>query len=85
MTLDRLSICILSVPIAGIATAGAASARQFVFRNGELVGLASLNQNFTPVALDDGARNSAPEVAMTEPVENQVSKINLRGINRHAA
>ena len=37
MTLDLDVICISGVPIAGIAAIGAASARQFFLRNGELV------------------------------------------------
>ena len=52
-------ICILGVPIAGIAAIVAASARQFVLGDGELVALAGLDHEFAPVALADVARNRA--------------------------
>ena len=51
MTLDLDVICILSVPIAGIAAIGAASARQFVLGDGELVRLAGLDHELAPLPL----------------------------------
>jgi hypothetical protein len=44
------------------------------FRNRELVALAGLNDDFTPVALADGARNRASEVTVTEPVEDHLQE-----------
>jgi hypothetical protein len=55
MTLDLDVICISSVPIAGIAAIGAASARQFFLGDRELVGLAGLDDEFAPVSLPDAA------------------------------
>ena len=52
----------------------AALARQFFLRNRELVALAGLNHDFTPVALADDARNRAPEVTVTEPVEDYLQE-----------
>ena len=49
MTLDLDVICILGVPIAGIAAIGAASARQFFLGNGEFVRLAGLDDEFAPL------------------------------------
>ena len=72
MTLDLDVICILSVPIAGIAAIGAASARQFFLGDRELVRLAGLDDEFAPVALPDAARNRAPEMTVTEPVEDDL-------------
>ena len=46
-------ICILGVPIAGIAAIGAASARHFFLGNGELVALAGPDHELAPVALPD--------------------------------
>ena len=46
MTLDLDVICILSVPIAGIAAIGAASARHFVLGDRELVALAGADHEF---------------------------------------
>ena len=54
MTLTYV-ICILGVPIAGIAAIGAALARQFILRNREFVRLAGLDDEFAPVALSDAA------------------------------
>ena len=51
MTPDLVLICILGVPIAGIAAIGAASARQFVLGDRELVALARLDHEFAPVRL----------------------------------
>ena len=55
MTLDLDVICISGVPIAGIAAIGAASARQFILRDRELVRLAGLDDELAPVALSDAA------------------------------
>jgi hypothetical protein len=55
MTLDLNVICISGVPIAGIAAFSAASARQFFFRDGELVRFAGLDHEFAPVSLPDAA------------------------------
>jgi hypothetical protein len=74
MTLDLLLICILGVPIAGIAAIRAASPRQFVLRDGELVGLTSLNDEFAPVSFSYAARNRTSEVTMTKPVEDDLNE-----------
>ena len=74
MTLDPDVICISGVPIAGIAAFGASSARQLFLGDGELVGLARLDDEFAPVSLPDAARNGAPEVTMTKPVENDLNE-----------
>jgi hypothetical protein len=73
MTLDLL-ICILGVPVAGIAVIEAASARQFILRDGKLVGLAGLNDEFAPVSLPYAARNRTSEVTMTKPVEDDLTE-----------
>ena len=72
MTLDLDVICISGVPIAGIATIGAASARQFILRNRELVRLAGLNDQFAPVTLADNTRNRTPEMTVTETIEDDL-------------
>jgi hypothetical protein len=74
MTLDPDVICILGVPIAGIAAIGAASARQFFLGDRELVRLPGLDNEFAPVSLPDVTRNCATEVPMTEPVEEHISE-----------
>ena len=74
MILDPDVICILGVPIAGIAAIGAASARQFFLGDRELVRLPGLDNEFAPVSLPDAARNYAPEVTMTESVEDDLNK-----------
>ena len=74
MTLDLNVICISGVPIAGIAAMGAASARQFILGNRELVGFALLDDNFAPVSLADDARNRTSEMTVTEPVEYDLNK-----------
>lgn len=53
ITLDLDVICISGVPIAGIAIIGAASARQLILGNVELVRLARLNDEFATVSLAD--------------------------------
>ena len=65
-------ICIWGVPIAGIAATRAASARQFILWDRELVRLAGLNDEFAPVSLPNSARNCAPEVTMAETVEDNL-------------
>ena len=72
MTLDLDVICISGVPIAGIAAIVAASARQFLLRDGELVRLAGLNEEFAAISLPDAAQNNAPEMTMPEPVPKAV-------------
>ena len=74
MTLDLDVICISGVPIAGIAAIGAASARQFILGNRELVRLAGLDEEFAAVSLPDSARNRAPEMTMTETVEDDLNE-----------
>ena len=69
MTLTYV-ICILGVPIAGIAAIGAALARQFILRNREFVRLAGLDDEFAPIALPNDARNRTPEMTVTETVED---------------
>ena len=71
MTLTYV-ICILGVPIAGIAAIGAALARQFILRNREFVRLAGLDDEFAPIALPNDARNRTPEMTVTETVENNL-------------
>ena len=67
-------MCMLGVPIAGIAGIGAVSVRQFFLGDGEPVGFASLDDEFAPVSLPDAARNRAPEVTMAEPVEDDLNE-----------
>ena len=43
-----------------------AARRQFFLRDGELVGLAGLDDEFAPVSLTDGARNCATKMTMTQ-------------------
>ena len=75
MTLDDPGVDLhSSVPVPGIATVGAASPRQFVLGNCELVRFARLDHKFAAVAFADCARNSATEVTVTQPVENDVPK-----------
>ncbi len=66
-------ICILAVPVAGIAIFIVGSARQFFLGNVELVRLAGLNDEFAPVTLPDTARNRAPEMTMPETVEDDLN------------
>ena len=72
MTLDLDVICILGVPIAGIAAIGAASARQFVLGDRELVALARLDHEFAPVALSRWRWKSRTGNAMLQPVEDDL-------------
>jgi hypothetical protein len=74
MTLDPNLICISGVPVAGIAAIIAASARQFVLGDGELVGLAGLNDEFASVSPPYAARNRTSEVTMTKPVEDDLKE-----------
>ena len=68
MTVDLGVICILGVPIAGIAAFSAASARQFFLGDGKLARLAGLDDQFAPVSLPYAARNCTPEVSMTRHI-----------------
>lgn len=88
MTLDLDVICISGVPIAGIAAIGAASARQFILRDRELVRLAGLDDELASFVLPDSARDRAPEMTMTKPVEDdlheavdRLAKLGSAGLN----
>ena len=59
MTLDLDVICILGVPIAGIAAMVAASARQFFLGDRELVGLAGADHELAPAPLARSRRRSS--------------------------
>ena len=74
MTLDLDVICISGVPISGIAAIGSASARQFFLGDVELMRLAGLDDEFAPVSLCDAAGNHAPEMTVTEPVEDDLDE-----------
>ena len=65
-------ICIFGRPHRRDRRFGAASARQFFLGDGELVGLAGLDHEFAPVALPDPARNRAPEMTVTQTVEDDL-------------
>ena len=60
MTLNRHDICILRVPVAGIAAVEAASARQFVLGNDELVRLAGADHELALAAVPDLAYSKKP-------------------------
>jgi hypothetical protein len=78
MTLDLILICILSVPIAGIAAIRAGSARQFVLRYHELVGLTGTYHELALSTGDDLAGNETLEEAMTQPIDNNCFKVSER-------
>src|SRR5688572_18147871 len=65
-------MCISGVPVAGIAAFSVSSARQFFLWDVELVRLAGFDDEFTPVTLPDTARNRAPEMTVTETVEDNL-------------
>src|SRR5262245_62996261 len=73
MTLDRVVICIVGVPISGIAIFRA-STRQFVLWDRELVALPGLDHDFAAFVLADLAGNRAAEVAVAQPVENNLAE-----------
>ena len=73
MTLDRIVICMLGVPIAGIARFRALSARQFILGDRELVAFTRLDHEVAPVVLADPAGDGAAEVAMAQAVENDLA------------
>src|SRR3954453_15980688 len=66
MTLD-LMICISGVPVPGIATFRAASARQVFVGNSELVGLAGADHEMAFPAVPDLAGDRVFEITVTEP------------------
>src|SRR4030095_5303162 len=74
ITLDLDVICISGVPISGIVAIGSASVRQFFLGDVELVGLAGLDDEFAAVFLTDAAGNRATEMAVTEPVEDDLDE-----------
>ena len=74
MTLELAVICIFGFPITGIASVGAASARQFFLGDVEFVRLAGLDDEFAPVTLPDTARNHTSEMTMPESVEDNLNE-----------
>ena len=65
-------ICILSVPIAGIAAIGAASARQFVLGDRELVALAGVDDEFAAfAAIGNLAGDGILEESMPQTVDDK--------------
>jgi hypothetical protein len=74
MTLDPEVICISPVPIAGIAVMGAASVRQFILRDRELVGLAGFDDEFAAAALPDATRNRATEMTVMKPFTDNLEQ-----------
>ena len=52
----------------------AASARQFVLGNSELVALTRLDHEFASVPFPDGARNRKPEMTVLQPVKDHLLK-----------
>jgi hypothetical protein len=74
ITLDLDVICISGVPISGIAAIGSASVRQFFLGDVELMRLAGLDDEFAAVSFSDAAGNHAPEMTVTEPVEDDLNE-----------
>jgi hypothetical protein len=75
MTLDLDVICISSVPIAGIAATGTASAGHLILRDDELVALASLDDELAAPTLFDSANYRAAKKAMLKPVDHDALKM----------
>jgi hypothetical protein len=74
MTLDLDFALLLGVPIAGIAAIDAASVRQFILRDCELVRLASLYDEFATVRLPYDARNRAAEITVSESLMDDLDE-----------
>jgi hypothetical protein len=74
MTSDLDVICILSVPITGIAAIGAASARHFVLGDSELVRLAGADHELAFAAVGDLAGDGVVEEAMLEAFDDKPFK-----------
>ena len=74
MTLGTKVICISGVPIAGIAATGAASERQFILGDRELVRLTGLDDEFAALPLPNSTRNRASEVTVTKTMEHDQGK-----------
>ena len=72
MTLDLDVICISGVPIAGIAAHCAASARQFVLGDRELVALAGPDHELALAAVADLAGDRIVEEAVPQPVDDEL-------------
>ena len=71
MTLDLNGICILGVPIAGIAAIVAASARHFVLGDRELVALAGADHELALAAVADLAGDRIVEEAVLEAIDDK--------------
>lgn len=78
MTLDLGVICILGVPVAGIAVIGAASVRQFILGDGELVRLAGADHQLALAAVGDLAGDGAIEEAVPQAIEHDLFEVPKR-------
>jgi hypothetical protein len=78
MTLDLDVICILGVPIAGIAAIGAVSTRQFFLADVELVGFTCADHKLPRTALHYLASDGVVEETVIQSIDDNLFDMRKR-------